>query len=58
MFSRYLYSKVQESKTKSISLFLDANEINFLKQNRISFLEESKGIYSIDCDKLRMLFCH
>lgn len=58
MFSRYLYSKATGAKTRFISMYLIPDEIDFLKLHEIKFFEKTQGIYSVDCNQLKKLFCH
>ncbi len=57
VFSRYLYSKVVGARTKFISLVLERNELDFLKENGIEHYEK-EGRYVVNCDQLKSRFCH
>lgn len=58
MFSRYLYGKVRGSKTRFISLYLNPEDVDFLKLHDVPFSQKEGDLYRVDSDKLKSLFCH
>ncbi len=57
MYSKYLYSKINETKSEVVFLIPTKEEIRFLEANNIKF-RKKEGLYMVNAHQLKCLFCH
>lgn len=53
IFSRYLYCKVNEATQDFISIWLDANDIDFLNKNNIEYFKLENHMYLVNCSQIK-----
>lgn len=56
VFSRYLYSKVNETTQDFISIWLDSNDIDFLNKNNIEYSKLENHMYLVNCSQIKQKF--
>ncbi len=56
IFSRYLYSKVNETKNNFISIWLNDNDIEFLNKNNIEYSKLENHMYLVNCSQIKQKF--
>ena len=56
LFSRYLYSKVNETTHDFISIWLDSNDIDFLNKNDIEYSKLKNHMYLVNCSQIKQKF--
>lgn len=56
IFSRYLYSKVNETTKDFISIWLNDNDINFLNENDIEYSKLENHMYLVNCSQIKQKF--